>query len=943
MNQIETSLINSEENNFSNLYPNQIVRKKLSIEWLTLSNDEKTILRAQRSKRGLKCTICGLLGYYAENCPQEHEGVYVTYLLAEDKKRKIEKEKEKALQLYNLQQQALLEAEAKNIEEEEIDYEEREEEEGVEEEIKNNNKINGDTSSEKEEEGKKLEEEDDQEIFNNLDQLNYSNPNSLYESSIPSLITANESEEIKNDENNKLLSSSLPLSSNSSLSSSKTFYWGEKKMNKVKIERKKRLNLKPINFNENFFYNFTEYNNLIYTKNYAELNLKQIIYFLINKVKYLLNRHIKYLENKKNLNLFISPYNNNTSSSSLTYSKKKDSKDDKKLNSNNGKKKGENNIEDNDDDDLDDNKEDEEIMLSNFNKELEKFNLDYRDFYLKKYKNNEKLFLRNYNINLNMNDDFLTFLFRNNTKKNSSTNSSTNSNLSSHLIDNYSKIYNKNHSKVSSTVINTSFNTSLKSSSSSLVNISPSFQENKEIIKYNKLKAKNSLWLENNKNYYENITSNYEKLILILDFEILKEINNEKLIIENSLSKIDTSHKNEEDKLANENLKKIKYSKLIKIYHERIESFEFLFLLLKKFNIINSIEESNFLLNSLKLWESNLKNNFLFFNKQIKNNNKNKKIDKNIEKYENIEEKNKVLLLKNEEIKKAFENSEQNDDGNHDNDDDNDDVELDDKNEKNGHDEIFSTLLNLGGDVNKSYINYLKSEKLKQEKDNNLLFQTDLKDDNKNIIKNVLEDEYEDDDDENSLKEKIDKNKKLVLLNNITKKDKSLNKKDLIAESTNPYYQDLNFLIQIKKKKEKIFHLSKRDYNPNILLKKQKEEKLLEDLNQVNNSFISSQQTENKEDEDDEEENNNEKEYINPLESNIQLPSLKKLLKESKKLNDEIELKEQKRKEIEDLINKTKSSSSSDSSKPVYTNETKRLNSKIKEYENNQKNIEAFK
>jgi hypothetical protein len=50
-------------------YPNRISRRLLAKEWKTLSPERQLTVRAARSQRGICCTICGLAGYFRENCP----------------------------------------------------------------------------------------------------------------------------------------------------------------------------------------------------------------------------------------------------------------------------------------------------------------------------------------------------------------------------------------------------------------------------------------------------------------------------------------------------------------------------------------------------------------------------------------------------------------------------------------------------------------------------------------------------------------------------------------------------------------------------------------------------------------------------------------------------------------------------------------------------------
>ena len=44
------------------------MRKQYAKEWKTLSDTDKVRLRAIRAKRGIKCSMCGQVGYYRENC-----------------------------------------------------------------------------------------------------------------------------------------------------------------------------------------------------------------------------------------------------------------------------------------------------------------------------------------------------------------------------------------------------------------------------------------------------------------------------------------------------------------------------------------------------------------------------------------------------------------------------------------------------------------------------------------------------------------------------------------------------------------------------------------------------------------------------------------------------------------------------------------------------------
>eukprot|EP00981_Chlorochromonas_danica_P013136 scaffold5903_cov165-Ochromonas_danica.AAC.11 len=58
-----------DQTNIIGIYPNKTTRKLLAGEWKTLNEEQKLVLRAARSRRGIRCDICGTVGYFRENCP----------------------------------------------------------------------------------------------------------------------------------------------------------------------------------------------------------------------------------------------------------------------------------------------------------------------------------------------------------------------------------------------------------------------------------------------------------------------------------------------------------------------------------------------------------------------------------------------------------------------------------------------------------------------------------------------------------------------------------------------------------------------------------------------------------------------------------------------------------------------------------------------------------
>jgi hypothetical protein len=50
---------------------NAVMRKMIATEWHTLSTEQKAVVRSSRARMGIKCDICGSIGYYRENCPNQ--------------------------------------------------------------------------------------------------------------------------------------------------------------------------------------------------------------------------------------------------------------------------------------------------------------------------------------------------------------------------------------------------------------------------------------------------------------------------------------------------------------------------------------------------------------------------------------------------------------------------------------------------------------------------------------------------------------------------------------------------------------------------------------------------------------------------------------------------------------------------------------------------------
>ena len=54
--------------NDSLIQKSKSVRRRLLNDWNKLGESERASLRSQRSRMGVKCSVCGLVGYYREMC-----------------------------------------------------------------------------------------------------------------------------------------------------------------------------------------------------------------------------------------------------------------------------------------------------------------------------------------------------------------------------------------------------------------------------------------------------------------------------------------------------------------------------------------------------------------------------------------------------------------------------------------------------------------------------------------------------------------------------------------------------------------------------------------------------------------------------------------------------------------------------------------------------------
>jgi predicted nucleic acid-binding Zn-ribbon protein len=79
-------------------YPNRTARRYLAIEWKRLKPEDQVLLRAKRSLRGIKCIKCGLVGYFAENCPNGCVNHLYDHLLDDEEETEMkEKARKRAL------------------------------------------------------------------------------------------------------------------------------------------------------------------------------------------------------------------------------------------------------------------------------------------------------------------------------------------------------------------------------------------------------------------------------------------------------------------------------------------------------------------------------------------------------------------------------------------------------------------------------------------------------------------------------------------------------------------------------------------------------------------------------------------------------------------------------------------------------------------------------
>jgi len=55
----------------ANNFTNAAIRKRYASEWALLGPGEQQRLRSERARRGIKCSFCGAMGYYLENCAND--------------------------------------------------------------------------------------------------------------------------------------------------------------------------------------------------------------------------------------------------------------------------------------------------------------------------------------------------------------------------------------------------------------------------------------------------------------------------------------------------------------------------------------------------------------------------------------------------------------------------------------------------------------------------------------------------------------------------------------------------------------------------------------------------------------------------------------------------------------------------------------------------------
>ena len=68
LNGLESPHVQSTVSGFE---PNAAARRLLAQSWKTLSGEQQLQIRSNRAKRGIKCIVCGAVGYFRENCPNQ--------------------------------------------------------------------------------------------------------------------------------------------------------------------------------------------------------------------------------------------------------------------------------------------------------------------------------------------------------------------------------------------------------------------------------------------------------------------------------------------------------------------------------------------------------------------------------------------------------------------------------------------------------------------------------------------------------------------------------------------------------------------------------------------------------------------------------------------------------------------------------------------------------
>jgi hypothetical protein len=286
-------------------YPNRTARRYLAIEWKRLSHEDQVLLRAKRSRRGIKCIKCGLVGYFAENCPNGCVNHLYDHLLLDDDEE--EEMKEKAKKRALKEKQLLLPSSPSKTKRKEVQKQQQK--------VEEMKKIEENSENEDGEDVKRstvsIISRPDSASFQEVSNVESLESVSLFWGNTLSTVTAPAPKKKKDSKTKRNISSnSLQEAENGSIVLS-TSLLKVQKLDISSLRQPSTLRLQELQETdlENAQHSFSFYNNCEsnYNRNYSELTLQQVMRRVIRLVQSNLSHQTQELESTFDTTLLVPP------------------------------------------------------------------------------------------------------------------------------------------------------------------------------------------------------------------------------------------------------------------------------------------------------------------------------------------------------------------------------------------------------------------------------------------------------------------------------------------------------------------------------------------------------------------------------------------------------------------------------------------------------------